>query len=149
MAVIALEGMHFYAYHGYYEEEKEIGNHFILDLYVETDISSAAETDKLYGDKQNSKESPNSVNYETLYFICQAQMKKPVKLLETIAERIVSKVKDQFPHVTSVKVRVKKKNPPLGAKVESAFVEVEYLRDGIDEIKKEKILKLLKNMLKE
>ena len=50
MATIALEGMRFYAYHGYYEEERTLGNEFILDVYVNTEIVLTTLVDDLHAD---------------------------------------------------------------------------------------------------
>lgn len=115
MTTIALEGMHFHAYHGYYEEEREIGNHFIVDVYVEIMANIGGTSDDL----------GQTVNYETIYLICQAEMKKNRKLLEKIAQSIGERIKGFFDQVQSVKVRVRKLNPPLGGRVDSAYVEVE------------------------
>ena len=114
MAVIALEGMHFFGHHGFYEEERIIGNNFILDVYVDAETSMAAVSDDLY----------STVNYETVYFICRTEMKKPTKLLEAIAQRISNRINSVFDGISGVKVRVRKLAPPLGAKVRSAYVEV-------------------------
>lgn len=114
MAIIALEGMHFYAYHGYYEEEQTVGNHYIVDVYVHTTVMLAAATDAL----------ESTVNYETIYQICKLEMKKPVKLLETVAQRILKRIKGQFSGVSKVTVRISKQQPPLGGRVERAFVEL-------------------------
>ena len=54
MSQIALEGMRFYAYHGFYEEEQIIGNNYVIDVYIKTNFSEAAETDDLY----------KTINYE-------------------------------------------------------------------------------------
>ena len=35
MGQIALEGMEFFAFHGYYDEEQKIGNKYGIDLYIE------------------------------------------------------------------------------------------------------------------
>jgi dihydroneopterin aldolase len=115
MTTIALEGMHFHAYHGYYEEEREIGNHFIVDVYVEIMANIGGTSDEL----------GQTVNYETIYLICQAEMKKNRKLLEKIAQSIGERIKGFFDQVQSVRVRVRKLNPPLGGRVDSAYVEVE------------------------
>ncbi len=115
MTTIALEGMHFHAYHGYYEEERVIGNHFIVDVYVELLANIGGTSDDL----------GQTVNYETIYLICQAEMKKNRKLLEKIAQSIGERIKGFFDQVQSVKVRVRKLNPPLGGRVDSAYVEVE------------------------
>ena len=47
MAIIAIEGMEFYAYHGCFEEEKIIGTGFMADLYFRVDTSEAEKTDNL------------------------------------------------------------------------------------------------------
>lgn len=113
MALIAIEGMHFFAYHGFYEEEQIIGNNFQVDVYLEVPTTPAATTDEL----------SKTINYETVYLICEAVMKKKVKLLETLAENISLNVKHQFKSLSTLKVRVTKFNPPLGGKVEKVWVE--------------------------
>ncbi len=115
MALIALEGMRFHAYHGFYEEEQIIGNDYVVDVYVETVFTKAAIDDDLY----------QTINYETIYLICDAVMRTKSKLLETVANRIALGIKHQFKFVKEMKVRVKKLNPPLGGSVAAAFVEVE------------------------
>lgn len=122
MALIALEGMRFYAYHGFYPEEQIIGSEYIVDIHVDANTQMAAATDDLY----------KTVNYETIYLICQAEMRKPTQLLEALVQRIVSKINNIFGRkVTGLKVRIKKMNPPLGGRVECSFVEVDNLsRNG-------------------
>ncbi len=115
MATIALEGMHFHAYHGFYEEERELGNQFIVDVYVNIMVNIGGTSDEL----------SQTINYETIYLICQAEMKKKRKLLEKLAQSIGERIKGFFDQVQSVKVRVRKLNPPLGGRVDSAYVEVE------------------------
>ncbi|NJL75814.1 MAG: dihydroneopterin aldolase [Saprospiraceae bacterium] len=116
MAVIALEGMHFFAFHGYYDEEQKMGGDFILDVYVTTSIADNSVADNL----------ETTINYESLYFICRTEMKKPAKLIETVANRIGRKIKTLHPtRVSMVKVRLRKLNPPLGGKVDCAYVEIE------------------------
>ena len=120
MATIALEGMRFYAYHGFYEEERIIGNLFTVDLYIEAKIQRAAASDDLFA----------TVNYETAYFICQSEMRKPVKLLETLAQNIAERISGQFERVSGVTVRVRKHAPPLGGPVDSSYVE--YVAGGME-----------------
>ena len=121
MAKVGLEGVKFFAYHGFYEEEQQIGGEYILDVFVETNINSAANSDDLY----------RTVNYETLYLICQAEMKKPSKLLEAVAQRITNQIKNVFGNRASGSlVRIKKCNPPLGGNVDYAVVEIDTLGKG-------------------
>ncbi len=115
MALIALEGMRFQARHGFYEEEQIIGNTFIVDVYVNARTNRAETKDDLF----------LTVNYETIFLICQAEMRKPAKLLENVANRILYRLMGQFDNVNGVRVRVKKMHPPLGGHVDCAYVELE------------------------
>lgn len=114
MTKIVLEGMHFYAYHGFYAEERKIGNHFKVDVEIDARTQNASDHDDLTG----------TINYETVYTICRFEMRKSSQLLEHLAQRICQKITDQFPHAQSVLVRLTKQTPPLGGVVDRAFVEV-------------------------
>ena len=59
MGKVSLEGMEFYARHGYYEEERVIGNKYSVDIVLDVDFSEAVSDDKLGG----------TVNYEKVYEI--------------------------------------------------------------------------------
>lgn len=112
MGIIALEGLEFFAYHGYYEEEQKIGNRYQVDIQITTDFSEAAEEDKLGG----------TVNYEDLYRIIASIMKDKIKLLEHIAQRIIQQVRIQYPAVSEIKVSISKLNPPIGGVCERAKI---------------------------
>ena len=111
---IALEGLEFHAFHGVYPHERESGNWFEVDITVETDFSVAAQRDDLAG----------TVNYETLYSIVKAEMEKPSKLLETVAEKIVKDVLEELKAVSLVELSISKINPPIGGKCKRATVSV-------------------------
>lgn len=115
MGLISLEGMQFYAYHGVYEEEQLTGNHYIVDIDIHTGLNAAASTDDI----------ADTVNYETVYFICKSEMAKPKHLLETVGASIISRIKHQFDTVAAVEIKIKKLNPPLGGRVASASVQME------------------------
>jgi len=104
MGQIALEGMEFFAFHGYYDEEQKIGNKYGVDLYINTDLLAAGESDKLQ----------ETVNYEVLYKLVAREMQAPARLLEHIAHRVLDRIMAELPHVRKVKVCVSKFNPPLG-----------------------------------
>ncbi len=118
MGQIALEGMEFFAFHGYYDEEQKIGNKYGLDLYIETDLSRAAVSDELQ----------QTVNYEVLYALALEEMKLPARLLEHLGHRIIDRVYEHFPFVQSVKISVYKFNPPLGGICKWAKVTLEERR---------------------
>ena len=114
MGKIALEGMAFFAKHGYYDEEQILGNEFIVDVHVDTQMQSAARTDKLMA----------TVNYENIYLIVKYEMSKPARLLEHIGFRIEKQVKAKAGgFVKKVNVIIRKSNPPLGGRVKYSIVE--------------------------
>lgn len=115
---IALEGLEFRAFHGVYPHERESGNWFEVDIAVETDFSAAAQKDDLTG----------TVNYETLYGIVKAEMEKPSKLLETVAEKIIQDVLQQLKVVSNVELSISKINPPIGGKCRRATVSISKRR---------------------
>ncbi len=114
MAIIALEGMYFRAGHGFYEEEQQTGNDFVVDLFMDVDIQFAAAEDDLF----------QTVNYELAHHICLSEMRETTRLIETIAWRISERIHEQFPTVMGTRVKISKLNPPLGHKVAKASIEM-------------------------
>jgi dihydroneopterin aldolase len=112
MTEISLEGLEFYAYHGFYKEEQEIGNKYSLDIKI--DISSIPASDELR----------ETINYEDIYNITKQQMEKRFKLLETIANNILSEIFLKYPQIDKAEVSVSKFNPPLGGICQRAKVVV-------------------------
>ena len=104
MGTVSLEGLEFFAYHGYYDEEQKVGNKYSLDITIHTDFSAAAQNDRLRG----------TVNYEELYAIAAEVMQERARLLEHIAYRLIEKVREKYPDVEKVYVAVSKFNPPIG-----------------------------------
>lgn len=113
---VALEGMKFYAYHGYYEEEAIIGNEFVIDVIIETDFSAASHSDDL----------TQTINYEHIYSTCSSVMAHRVKLLEKVGESIIESLKHQYPEIQTITVRIRKLNPPFGGDVDCAFIELTH-----------------------
>jgi 7,8-dihydroneopterin aldolase/epimerase/oxygenase len=112
MGLISLEGMEFFAYHGYYDEEQKIGNKYSIDLTIEADLSNAAESDRL----------KDTINYEELYKLVLEVMLTKHRLLEHVAHDIIEKIKATFNSVQKVTVGVSKYNPPIGGICERAKV---------------------------
>ncbi|UYZ65251.1 dihydroneopterin aldolase [Hymenobacter weizhouensis] len=112
MGQIALEGMEFFAFHGYYDEEQKIGNKYGVDLYIDTDLHAAAASDQLR----------ETVNYEVLYRVVAEEMRAPARLLEHLGHRVMDRVLEEFPYIQGVQVIVSKFNPPLGGICQRARV---------------------------
>jgi 7,8-dihydroneopterin aldolase/epimerase/oxygenase len=112
MAYIKLEGISFYAHHGYYTHERTRGNNYLVDVNVEMDIEASALHDDLH----------ETVNYETIYQICADVMEHPCKLIETVAWRIAHAIRKSFPQLETIEVIVHKIAPELGGPVHSAQI---------------------------
>ena len=109
---ILLSGMEFYAHHGCFEEEQQVGAHFKVDLTLEYDATQAIRTDDI----------TQAVNYQAVYLEVKEIMQSPVNLLETLCQKILNMLKAKFPKVISARVTVHKMNPALGGKVEAVSV---------------------------
>jgi dihydroneopterin aldolase len=115
MGLIAVEGMQFYAHHGYYKEEQVLGGKYTVDIYLQTDFSNAATNDQLL----------QTINYETIYRLTKTEMEIHSKLIEHVCKRILDVVAASFKNISHIKVRVNKFQPPLKGNVEKVFVELE------------------------
>jgi dihydroneopterin aldolase len=114
MGTIALEGLEFFSYHGFYEAERIIGNKYAVDVIISVDFEQAAIDDKL----------SETVNYEKVYKIVREVMGQSHKLLEHIAYNIIQQVRQRYPQVQKVEVSVSKFNPPVGGVCERARVRL-------------------------
>jgi len=116
MSIIALEGMEFYSYHGYYDEEQSFGGKYLVDIYLTTDLDSLMDL---------SDNLEETINYEQVYAICKEIMAIKTRLIETVAYRIIDKIFGLSEAIQKVRIRVSKLNPPLLGKVNRTFVEIE------------------------
>jgi dihydroneopterin aldolase len=124
MGRVALEGLEFFAYHGFYDEEQKIGNKYAVDVAVETDLSEAAKRDALGA----------TVNYEELYRLVAEIMGTSTRLLETLCLRIIRAVFRQFPSVDEVEVSMSKFNPPIGGVCRRAVVTIRKNRAEMESL---------------
>lgn len=115
MALIEIEGMEFYAFHGHFEVEKLAGNRFLVDLKIETESNKAGETDRL----------EDTLDYQQAYLIVKDEMAIPSDLLEHVAHRIITRIKKEFPGVRKVTVKVSKMNPPMGGQIGKVSLTME------------------------
>ena len=112
MGTIHIEGMEFYSFHGHFKEEQIVGNKFLVDLLMETDMTNASESDELH----------DAVNYQTAYKLVKREMEKKSRLLENIAQRILDTLHAELPGVIKATVTIRKMNPPMGGKMRSVSV---------------------------
>ncbi|MBE0655345.1 MAG: dihydroneopterin aldolase [Bacteroidales bacterium] len=119
MGKIHIEEMEFYAFHGHYQEEQIVGNRFLLDLILETDMTKPAKTDEL----------EDAVNYQTAYKLVKNEMRIKSKLLENIAKRILDALFSELPGIEKATVIIRKMNPPMGGQMRAVSVTLERTRE--------------------
>jgi len=112
MGQIQIENMEFYAFHGHFKEERIVGNKFIVNLTIETEMSKPAESDNL----------KDAVNYQRVYEIVKSQMEEKSYLLEHIAGRIIDAIYAEMKGIENITVKVSKMNPPMGGKIGSVSI---------------------------
>jgi dihydroneopterin aldolase len=112
---IAIDGMLFFAYHGYYDFEQQNGNNFIIDLEMEFNISDdALRNDTLSG----------TLNYENIYELVKREMEIRSKLIEHLCFRIKTSIQMEFPEILNLKISVSKLNPPIKGNVEKVKISL-------------------------
>lgn len=102
----------FFAFHGYYPEERKMGTHFIINLDVEISIET--------------KDLDSTVNYENLFSICKNQMYNTQLLIESVAKNIIDEITLRYNHVDKIHIRIDKIGAQLGGSLKSAFVEMSH-----------------------
>jgi dihydroneopterin aldolase len=112
MGIIRIEDMEFYAFHGHFKEEQIVGNKFLIDLEIETDLAPAGLSDRL----------EDAVDYSVACRVVKQEMEKKSKLLENIAARILEALYLNLKNIKKATVKIKKMNPPVGGKVGSVSV---------------------------
>ncbi len=112
MGLIKIENMEFYAYHGHFKEEQIVGNRFLVDLTIETDMQVPAKSDDLN----------DALDYQKAYNIVKVEMQTKSHLLENIAGRILDTLYNNFSTIKKAEVKVSKMNPPMGGKMERVSV---------------------------
>ncbi len=114
MALIEIEGMEFYAFHGHFDVEKVAGNRFLVNLKIEADCSKAGKTDNL----------EDTLDYQKAYLMVKEEMAIPSNLLEHVGQRIVNRIKTEFPETENIAVKISKMTPPMGGQIEKVSVTI-------------------------
>ena len=91
---IKVTGVEALGYHGLYDSEREIGQPFIVDVELSLDLEKAGKTDDL----------SYSVDYNDIAVLIHNEIvAPPMKLLETLAERICEKIFASYPSIEKIK----------------------------------------------
>lgn len=116
---LLLKGLTYRGLHGYYEEERQQGNDFEVDLVFELNLREAGRNDDL----------TKTLNYEEAEAIVRQVMEGPSrKLIETLVLNIGEQLFGQFSDVEHLEVSVRKLNPPLKANTNYSEVTMTWQR---------------------
>ena len=113
MGIIKVHDIKIHTNHGCMEEEAKIGNDYIVNAVVKTDLDLSAQADDL----------KDTVDYVAIYNIVFEEMKIRAKLLETVVQRIIDRILKEHKSVEEGTIEVQKLNPPIGGNV--GYVSVE------------------------
>ena len=103
---IFVTGLSIHARHGVMDHETEVGQRFVIDLEMYTDLSQPSRSDKL----------ADTVSYADVVATTTAAFKNTnYKLLERAAGAVAEDILATFPRVRAVKVTVHKPHAPIAA----------------------------------
>jgi dihydroneopterin aldolase len=116
MGIILLENMAFYAYHGVLPEERIIGAKYEVSVRLDFNFREAAHTDNL----------EQTINYAKIYDLVKEEMSVPSHLIEHAGQRILDKIKEQYPQIKWLEVKLSKYHPPVAGELTKATVILTY-----------------------
>jgi len=115
MNIIKVHGIRTFSFHGCLSEETRIGGNYIIDVDLWCDFKDSAITDDL----------SKTIDYVDVNKIVEEEMATACKLIETVAYRIVNRLKSELKLLEKVRVEIKKINPPIDGDVNFVSVVVE------------------------
>jgi dihydroneopterin aldolase len=119
--LIDIVGLVLFARHGVGEEEARLGQRFILDIQLETNVAEAVKHDRL----------ADTVDYGEVVAVTGALFRdKRFYLIEAAAGHVAAGILAHFPSVKWVRVTVKKPSAPIDAIFDHVSTTVERKRDG-------------------
>ncbi|KAG8057754.1 hypothetical protein GUJ93_ZPchr0002g24619 [Zizania palustris] len=112
---LLLRGLKFHGFHGVKQEEKILGQKFVVDVDAWMDLSASGESDN----------EPDTVSYTDIYRIVKDVVEGPsLNLLEAVAHRISSATLLKFPQISAIRVKVGKPHVDVQGIVDYLGVEI-------------------------
>jgi 7,8-dihydroneopterin aldolase/epimerase/oxygenase len=102
MITVHLYNLLFNSFHGIHEEEKILGNEYIINASVE-----------FHEEKNVITSIQDTINYEDIYNIIKERMSEPSPLLETVVMEIGNEIHNEFPQIRSINISLQKMHPPI------------------------------------
>jgi len=119
MDVICVRGMRFFAYHGFFEEERKLGQRFVVNLWLHLDLRPVGQSGNLH----------DTVDYGSAYEVVRQVVEgEPVQLLEVLAERIANRLLASYGKLEGVVVEVEKPGAPVPGVLDTVAIRIERTR---------------------
>lgn len=103
-------------YHGLYEFEKINGNQFVVDIHVLY----------FYQPQKEAWKIENTIDYADLAKMAIEVFQTKTDLLETLCDKILLNILEQYSFLQSIEIHIQKLNPPLNYKMASTGVSAIY-----------------------
>ena len=111
MALITVEGIKVYAYHGHLKEESILGGHFLVNVWVDVNTNKVEGSDNL----------EDTIDYVKIIKLVKEQMLIRANMIEVPANKIAEKIIKEN-NVTKVTVELEKVQPPVPAEFKKISV---------------------------
>ncbi|KAK4770581.1 hypothetical protein SAY87_031113 [Trapa incisa] len=119
---LVLRGLMFHGFHGVKEEERKLGQKFLVDIDAWMDLRIAGKSDLL----------SDTVSYTDIYRISKGVLEGPShNLLESVAELISSTTLSKFPQILAIRVKVGKPHVAVPGPLDYLGVEITRQRSSI------------------
>jgi dihydroneopterin aldolase/2-amino-4-hydroxy-6-hydroxymethyldihydropteridine diphosphokinase len=116
MNKIYIKDLEIFAYHGVFEDEKKLGQKFLISVEIDTDFRDAYKNDDLN----------KTINYGALSDeIKEIFTKEKYDLIETATYKIAKYIITKYDNIKTVKVKVKKPWAPIKISLDYVAVEIE------------------------
>ena len=115
---ITVRDIQVYARHGVAEQERTVGNEFLVTVALRYDAGAAMQYDDV----------AQAVNYAEVIQIVRDVMLAPSLLIENVVLRLIDALSEAFPTVQGGTVSVTKVHPPISTPTGGATFEASFTR---------------------
>lgn len=98
---IILKNIRLYGFHGVHPMENIVGTPFLVNLNIKSKTTLPVET------------LEQTIDYALVYDLLKSEFSNTEKLLEVLAERIITSISTNFPLAAEIDLEILKLNPPI------------------------------------
>lgn len=118
---IFVSGLLIHAHHGVMAHEGKVGQRFVIDLELTTDLATASRSDKL----------ADTVDYGAIVdTTTEVFTRRSYRLIEAAGGAVADAILAKFSNVNAVRITVRKPHAPIAAIFGDAGVTLTRRRDG-------------------